>query len=56
MGFIEMWEEADLADAEIGGMDSVPEDEQHDYQMGLLIALSDEFKTPTVFYAITCKE
>lgn len=44
MDFIEMWREADLVDAEIGGMDSVPEEEQYDYQMGCLIALQDEWR------------
>ena len=42
--FMEMWEEADITDAEIGGMDSIPEEEQYDYQMGCLIALADDFK------------
>jgi len=44
MDFIEMWREADLVDAAIGGMDSIPEVEQYDYQMGCLIALADDFK------------
>jgi len=44
MDFIEMWNEADRVDAEIGSMDSVPEEEQYDYQMGLLIRFADEFK------------
>ena len=44
MDFIEMWQEADLIDAEIGGIDSIPEEEQCDYQMGLLIRLADDFK------------
>jgi len=44
MDFIEMWREADLVDAAIGGMDSIPENEQYDYQMGCLIALADDFK------------
>lgn len=39
-----MWEEADLIDAETGGMDSIPEEEQYDYQVGCLIALQDDFK------------
>ena len=44
MDFIEMWQEADLVDAEIGGMDSIPEEEWYDYQVGLCIALQDDFK------------
>jgi len=44
MDFIEMWRKADLVDAEIGGMDSIPEEEQCDYQMGCLIALADDFR------------
>lgn len=46
MDFAEMWEEADKEDARIGGMDSVPEEEQYDYQMGLLIRFADEFNKP----------
>ena len=44
MNFIEMWQEADRIDAEIGGMDSMSEEEQYDYQAGLLIALADDFE------------
>jgi len=43
MNFIEMWEEADRADA---GVDSIPEEEYSDYVGGCLIAMSDEFKKP----------
>ena len=35
--FIEMWQEADYADAAAGGMDSVPEDEKEDYALACLM-------------------
>ena len=44
MDSIEMWRKADEVDAEIGGMDSVPEWEKEDYQQGLLIRFADDFK------------
>ena len=44
ISFTEMWEEADLVDAEIGGMDSIPEEEHYDYQLACLMALADDFK------------
>lgn len=44
MDFVEMWRKANLVDAEIGGMDGVPEEERSDYQIGCLIALQDDFK------------
>lgn len=44
MDFIEMWEQADIADAEIGGWDSIPEWEKRDYTEACLIALADDFK------------
>ena len=42
--FIQMWSEADEADAAIGGMDSVPAREWEDYNLSLIILLADDFK------------
>jgi hypothetical protein len=42
--FEEMWEQADGADAEIGGYDSIPEEEYHDYVEACLMSLADDFK------------
>ena len=41
MTFLEMWAQADLVDAEIGGVDSIPEWEYHDYIEACLMALGD---------------
>ncbi len=41
MNFIEMWELADYIDAAIGGVDSIPEYEYHDYIEACLMALSE---------------
>lgn len=43
MDFIEMWEQADIVDAEIGGWDSIPDWEKRDYIESCLIALADDF-------------
>lgn len=56
MNFMEMWQEADQVDAEIGGMDSVPEEEQYDYQMACLMALSDDFKYGQEMKELSCNE
>ena len=39
-----MWEQADLVDAEIGGVDSIAGEEYYDYVAACLMALSDDFK------------
>ena len=41
--FIELWHDADLVDAAIGGMDSVPERERKDYGIACRWALLDDF-------------
>lgn len=43
MNFIEMWREADLVDAAIGGVDSLSEKEYPDYVAGCLMALAEDF-------------
>ena len=42
--FIEMWEEADFADASIGGYDSIPEWEYYDYVEACLMVVYDDLK------------
>lgn len=44
MSFISMWRQADLIDAAIGGVDSIPPEEYHDYVEACLMALSDDFE------------
>ena len=42
--FVQMWSEADEADAAIGGMDTIPEREREDYGLSMVIALTDDFR------------
>jgi hypothetical protein len=48
MTFEQMWEQADLVDAEIGGVNSIPEEEYYDYIESLLMRIRTDIRENTL--------